>query len=96
LARNPDGSDTWQFRDIVVPNVALNAVAGRPKKEYGPGPRRSVTHITREHATVGALRKAAEGHYGSIQGLSKYEHGGGGLKANSLPAQLDRATAPQK
>ncbi len=35
---NPDGSDTWQFRDIVIPNVALNAVAGRPKEEYGLEP----------------------------------------------------------
>ena len=31
-------SDTWQFRDIVIPNVALNAVAGRPKEEYGLEP----------------------------------------------------------
>ena len=35
---NPDGSDTWQFRDVVIPNVALNAVAGRPKEEYGLEP----------------------------------------------------------
>ena len=34
------------------------------------------THITREQATVGALRKAAEGHDVSIQALSKHEHGG--------------------
>ncbi len=32
------GRDTWQFRDIVIPNVALNAVAGRPKEEYGLEP----------------------------------------------------------
>jgi predicted TIM-barrel fold metal-dependent hydrolase len=38
LVHNPDGSDTWQFRDIVIPNVALNAVAGRPKDEYGLEP----------------------------------------------------------
>jgi predicted TIM-barrel fold metal-dependent hydrolase len=38
LVHNPDGSDTWQFRDIVIPNVALNAVAGRPKEEYGLEP----------------------------------------------------------
>jgi predicted TIM-barrel fold metal-dependent hydrolase len=38
LVHNPDGSDTWQFRDIVIPNVALNAVAGRPKEEYGIEP----------------------------------------------------------
>ena len=28
LVHNEDGSDTWQFRDVVIPNVALNAVAG--------------------------------------------------------------------
>jgi len=38
LVHNPDGSDTWQFRDVVIPNVALNAVAGRPKEEYGNRP----------------------------------------------------------
>jgi predicted TIM-barrel fold metal-dependent hydrolase len=38
LVHNPDGSDTWAFRDIVIPNVALNAVAGRPKEEYGLEP----------------------------------------------------------
>ncbi len=38
LVHHPDGSDTWQFRDTVIPN----ALAGRPKEEYGlephPGP----------------------------------------------------------
>src|SRR3982074_2539384 len=38
LVHNPDGSDVWTFRDIVIPNVALNAVAGRPKEEYGLEP----------------------------------------------------------
>ena len=38
LLHNTDGSDTWQFRDVVIPNVALNAVAGRPKEEYGLEP----------------------------------------------------------
>ncbi|WP_216906012.1 amidohydrolase family protein [Nocardia noduli] len=38
LVHNPDGSDTWRFRDTVIPNVALNAVAGRPKEEYGLEP----------------------------------------------------------
>jgi hypothetical protein len=33
-----DGTDVWQFRDIQIPNVALNAVAGRPKQEYGLEP----------------------------------------------------------
>ena len=35
LVHNPDGSDTWQFRDVVIPNVALNAVAGRPRRSTG-------------------------------------------------------------
>jgi hypothetical protein len=34
------------------------------------------SHITKEQATVGALRKAAEGHDVSIQALNKHEHGG--------------------
>ncbi|CAN5693484.1 amidohydrolase family protein [soil metagenome] len=38
LVHNPDGTDVWQFRDTVIPNVALNAVAGRPKEEYGLEP----------------------------------------------------------
>ncbi|MGW6117872.1 amidohydrolase family protein [Nocardia sp. NPDC055165] len=38
LVRTPDGADVWKFRDIVIPNVALNAVAGRPKEEYGLEP----------------------------------------------------------
>ncbi len=37
LVHNPDGSDTWQFRDVVIPNVALNAVAGRPEGGVRPG-----------------------------------------------------------
>ena len=38
------------------------------------------THIAKEQATVGALRKAAEGHDVSIQALSKHEHGGAELR----------------
>ncbi|MCK8671968.1 amidohydrolase [Rhodococcus sp. HM1] len=38
LVHTPDGADMWKFRDTVVPNVALNAVAGRPKEEYGLEP----------------------------------------------------------
>jgi hypothetical protein len=33
-------------------------------------------HIPREQATIGSLRKAAEGHDVSIQALSKHEHTG--------------------
>jgi hypothetical protein len=38
MVHNPDGSDVWTFRDVVIPNVARNAVAGRPKEEYGLEP----------------------------------------------------------
>jgi hypothetical protein len=38
LVHNPDGSDTWRFRDVVIANIALIAMAGRPKDEYGLEP----------------------------------------------------------
>jgi len=33
-----DGTDVWQVGDLMVPNVACNAVVGRPKEEYGMEP----------------------------------------------------------
>jgi predicted TIM-barrel fold metal-dependent hydrolase len=33
-----DGSDVWTFGGSVIPNIGLNAVAGRPKEEYGIEP----------------------------------------------------------
>src|SRR5579862_8860501 len=38
IERSPDGADFWKFGSVMVPNVALNAVAGRPKEEYGIEP----------------------------------------------------------
>ncbi|MFF6804113.1 amidohydrolase family protein [Streptomyces sp. NPDC012616] len=38
LVHREDGSDVWQFRDARIGNAALNAVAGRPKEEYGMEP----------------------------------------------------------
>jgi len=38
IERTPDGADFWKFGSTMVPNVALNAVAGRPKEEYGIEP----------------------------------------------------------
>jgi predicted TIM-barrel fold metal-dependent hydrolase len=38
LVHREDGTDVWTFRDVVIPNAALNAVAGRPKEEYGLEP----------------------------------------------------------
>jgi predicted TIM-barrel fold metal-dependent hydrolase len=35
---NPDGTNVWQYNGETVSNVALNAVAGRPKEEYGIEP----------------------------------------------------------
>jgi predicted TIM-barrel fold metal-dependent hydrolase len=34
----PDGTDRWVFLDFDIPNVGLNAVAGRPPEEYGMDP----------------------------------------------------------
>jgi predicted TIM-barrel fold metal-dependent hydrolase len=33
-----DGSDVWTFGGSVIPNIGLNAVAGRPREEYGIEP----------------------------------------------------------
>ncbi|HUI48530.1 MAG TPA: amidohydrolase family protein [Acidimicrobiia bacterium] len=34
----PDGTDRWRFLDFDIPNVGLNAVAGRPPDEFGMDP----------------------------------------------------------
>ena len=38
LIRNDEGNDVWTFGQIVMETAALNAVAGRPKEEYGLEP----------------------------------------------------------
>jgi predicted TIM-barrel fold metal-dependent hydrolase len=38
VIRREDGSDVWTFNGAIIPNVGLNAVAGRPKEEYGVEP----------------------------------------------------------
>jgi hypothetical protein len=35
IVSNDNGADVWVFNDTVVPNIGLNAVAGRPREEYG-------------------------------------------------------------
>jgi predicted TIM-barrel fold metal-dependent hydrolase len=38
VVRTEDGSDVWEFDGAMVPNAGLNAVAGRPREEYGIEP----------------------------------------------------------
>jgi len=38
VERTGDGDDVWVFNGATVPNIGLNAVAGRPKEEYGVNP----------------------------------------------------------
>jgi len=38
VIRQDDGSDVWSFNGSIIPNIGLNAVAGRPKEEYGIEP----------------------------------------------------------
>ena len=38
VVHEPDGTDVWHFLDFEIPNVGLNAVAGRPRDEYGIDP----------------------------------------------------------
>ena len=38
VQRLPDGSDVWEFNGHIIPNIGLNAVAGRPQEEYGIEP----------------------------------------------------------
>src|SRR3954464_10461914 len=38
IVRNSRGDDVWEFDGQKIPNIGLNAVAGRPKEEYGVDP----------------------------------------------------------
>jgi predicted TIM-barrel fold metal-dependent hydrolase len=38
VIRRPDGSDVWLYEGREIPNIGLNAVAGRPPEEYGMEP----------------------------------------------------------
>ncbi|WP_261567316.1 amidohydrolase family protein [Frankia gtarii] len=38
VVRDSAGSDVWVFNDTVIPNIGMNAVAGRPPEEYGIDP----------------------------------------------------------
>src|SRR5438309_708943 len=38
LVRNDAGNDVWVFGELVLETAALNAVAGRPREEYGMEP----------------------------------------------------------
>ena len=38
VVRTPKGDDVWSFNGATIPNIGLNAVAGRPQEEYGIEP----------------------------------------------------------
>ena len=38
VVHEADGTDVWHFLDFEIPNVGLNAVAGRPREEYSINP----------------------------------------------------------
>jgi len=38
VVRKKDGADVWVFNGQQIPNLALNAVVGRPPEEYGMEP----------------------------------------------------------
>jgi predicted TIM-barrel fold metal-dependent hydrolase len=38
VIRTSEGDDVWSFEGAKIPNIGLNAVAGRPKEEYGVDP----------------------------------------------------------
>ena len=38
VVTKPNGDDVWVFNGAEIPNIGLNAVAGRPKEEYGIEP----------------------------------------------------------
>ena len=38
LVKKPDGTDVWVYEDSEIPNIGLNAVAGRPPEEYNIEP----------------------------------------------------------
>ena len=38
LVHKDDGTDVWQYEGAEIPNVGLNAVAGKPPEEYGIEP----------------------------------------------------------
>jgi len=67
LVRKPDGSDVWVFEGQQLPNVGLNAVAGRPPEEYGMEPT-SIDQLREGcydvHARIGDMN--ANGVLGSV------------------------------
>ncbi|MCJ7671577.1 MAG: amidohydrolase, partial [Acidimicrobiia bacterium] len=34
VVHKDDGTDVWDFQGMEIPNIGLNAVAGRPREEY--------------------------------------------------------------
>ena len=55
---NDDGTNAWLYEGNILPNVALNAVAGRPREEYGLEP----TSFDQLRPGLLRHRRAGEGH----------------------------------
>ena len=55
---NEDGTNAWLYEGQVLPNVALNAVAGRPREEYGLEP----TSFDQLRPGLLRHRRAGQGH----------------------------------
>ena len=51
MVQNRNGDDMWTFEGSLLPNIGLNAVAGRPPEEYGWEPTR-LSQITSPSRSV--------------------------------------------
>src|SRR5262249_49852573 len=89
----PDGGQVWLYEDVVIPNIGLNAVVGRPVEEFTFEPTRF------EHMRRGAWDPRARladmdinGVYGSLNFPSALA-GFGGQRLQQSTKDTDLATA---
>jgi hypothetical protein len=88
MVKNRRGDEMWTFEADVMPNVGLNAVAGRPPEEYGWEPTRSAqmrAGCYDVHARVGEMN--ANGVLASLC-LPSFPHYDGKLFVNATDKGL--------
>jgi hypothetical protein len=88
MVKNRRGDEMWTFEADVMPNVGLNAVAGRPPEEYGWEPTRSAqmrAGCYDVHARVGEMN--ANGVLASLC-LPSFPHYDGKLLLNATDKGL--------